>query len=67
MKKAILSLSEEILTLQGDGNYEAAKKLIDEKGFIRDELLNDLYKLQKQNIPKDIVFIQGLNELGLTQ
>ena len=62
MKQAMLKFSEEILIIQGDGNYSAAKKLIDEKGFIRDELLNDLYKIQKQRIPKDVVFIQGLEE-----
>lgn len=65
MKEAMLKLSEEILVIQGDGNYQAAKKLVDEKGFIRDELLNDLYRIQKKRIPKDVVFIQGLNELGL--
>ncbi|HAF28842.1 MAG TPA: Zn-dependent hydrolase [Bacteroidales bacterium] len=66
MKEAMLKLSEEILVIQGDGNYEAAKKLVNEKGFIRDELLNDLYKIQKERIPKDVVFIQGLDQLGLT-
>ena len=62
MKQAMLKFSEEILIIQGDGNYGAAKKLVDEKGFIRDELLNDLYKIQKQRIPKDVVFIQGLEK-----
>lgn len=62
MKEAMLKYAEEILVIQGDGNYEAAKKLVDEKGFIRDELLNDLYRLQRERIPKDIVFIQGLEE-----
>jgi hypothetical protein len=62
MKEAMLKFSDEILVIQGDGNYEAAKKLVDEKGFIRDELLNDLYKIQHERIPKDVVFIQGLEE-----
>lgn len=66
MKKAMLKFSEEILVLQGDGNYDAAKTLVDQKGFIRDELLNDLYRIQKERIPKDVVFIQGLEELGLS-
>jgi hypothetical protein len=65
MKDAMLNLSKEILVIQGDGNYEGAKVLINEKGFIRDELLNDLYKIQKERIPKDVVFIQGLEETGL--
>ncbi len=62
MKEAMLMLSKEILVIQGEGNYEAAKKLVDDKGFIRDELLQDLYSIQKARIPKDVVFIQGLEE-----
>ncbi len=62
MKEAMLKLSEEILVIQGDGNYDAAKKLVDGKGFIRDELLQDLYSIQKARIPKDLVFIQGIEE-----
>lgn len=65
MKEAMRNFSEDILVIQGDGDYEAAKKLVNEKGFIRDDLLNDLYKIQKQRIPKDIEFIQGINEVGL--
>ncbi|MFO7829134.1 MAG: Zn-dependent hydrolase [Bacteroidales bacterium] len=65
MKRAMLQLAEEILMIQGDGNYDAAKKLVDQKGYIRDELLDDLYRIQKQRIPKDIVFEQGLDVLGL--
>jgi hypothetical protein len=67
MKEAMISLANNILLIQGDGDYTAAKKLIEEKGFMRDELLNDLYRVQKERIPKDIVFIQGLGELGLSE
>ncbi|MGE0087924.1 MAG: Zn-dependent hydrolase [Bacteroidales bacterium] len=67
MKQAMNSLANIILVIQGEGNYEEAKKLITEKGFIRDELLNDLYRVQKERIPKDVVFIQGLLELGLPE
>lgn len=65
MQKTMLQLAEEILLIQGDGNYDAAKKLVDQKGYIRDELLDDLYRIQKENIPKDVVFEQGLDVLGL--
>lgn len=65
MKEAMLKFSEEILVIQGEGNYEAAKQLVDDKGYIRDELLQDLYRIQKARIPKDVVFIQGLEQLGL--
>ena len=63
----MLSLAEEILIVQGNGDYAAAKKLIDDKGYIRDDLLNDLYRLQKENIPKDIVFAQGTDVLGMVE
>jgi hypothetical protein len=65
MREAMLKFSEKILQIQGNGDYEAAKKLVDDKGYIRDDLLNDLYKIQKQRIPKDIVFIQGIDNLSL--
>ncbi|MEA3318153.1 MAG: Zn-dependent hydrolase, partial [Bacteroidota bacterium] len=65
MKTAMLKLAEEILTIQGEGNYEAAKKLVDENGYIKDDLLNDLYRIQYNHIPKDICFIQGKNILNL--
>ena len=65
MKEAMLSLSELILKIQGDGDYETAKKLIEEKGFIRDELQNDLDRIAAAGIPRDIVFEQGPGVLGL--
>ena len=65
MKKAMLSLSEMILVMQSDGNYDAAKKLIEEKGIIKPELQKDLERVANANIPKDVVFEQGLKILGL--
>lgn len=67
MKEAMTKLAKEILLIQGNGDYNAAKQIIDEKGFIRDELLNDLYRVQKERIPKDVSFIQGLNEISLSK
>ena len=65
MKDAMLDLAEYILQIQGEGDYEAAKRLVEEKGYIRDILLDDLYRLQRANIPKDVVFSQGKDILGL--
>lgn len=65
MKEAMLSLSEMILKIQGDGDYEAAQKLIEEKGFIREELQMDLDRIGESGIPRDIVFEQGPEALGL--
>ncbi len=65
MKKAMISLSAIILKLQGDGDLDGVKKLIDEKGKILPQLQNDLDKLTKLNIPVDLVFEQGPEVLGL--
>ncbi|NLA76069.1 MAG: Zn-dependent hydrolase [Deltaproteobacteria bacterium] len=59
MKAAMLGLSEMVLKIQGDGDYEAARKLIEEKGFIREELQKDLDRIEAAGIPRDIVFGQG--------
>jgi hypothetical protein len=65
MQLAMNNLARLILTTQGDGNYEQAKQLIIEKGFIREELQKDLDRLKALNIPVDIVFNQGPEYLGL--
>jgi hypothetical protein len=65
MHEAVAALAEEILTIQGDGDYEAAARLIAEKGVIGPELQADLDRLQTLGIPVDIVFEQGASVLGL--
>lgn len=59
MKKAIESLAKMVLEIQGNGDYDAADKLIKDKGYIRNELLQDLYRIQRAKIPKDLVYDQG--------
>jgi hypothetical protein len=65
MSAAIAGLSKLILTLQGNGDFEGARKLTDETGVIPEDLQNDLSKLKSANIPVDIVFLQGTKVLGL--
>ncbi len=65
MKEASTELTQIILKLQGDGDYEAAKKLVAEKGVILPDLQSDLDKLTEAGIPVDIVFEQGPEMLGL--
>ncbi|TKB44497.1 dipeptidyl-peptidase 3 family protein [Thalassotalea mangrovi] len=65
MTAAIDSLSELILTLQGDGDYDGVGKLMEESGMIKEQLAADLAKLEKAKIPVDIVFKQGKMVLGL--
>lgn len=64
-RKAVKSLSNLLLTLQGDGNYDAVTQLIHEKGVIGAQLQKDLNRLEAQHIPVDIRFIQGVDVLGL--
>ncbi len=65
MKEAVVSLSKEIIIIQGNGDVEAAQKLIDEKGNIKEELQKDLDKIAKSGIPRDIVYEQGLKYIKL--
>ena len=67
MKDAMNSLAEKILVIQGNGEYDSAKKMVDEMGFIRTELQADLDRLKERNIPVDIVFKQGPEVLGLNE
>lgn len=65
MKIAIDSLSNLILTLQGNGDYEGVAKLVKEKGKIGPQFQKDLNRLKDANIPVDVVFEQGVKALGL--
>ncbi len=65
MREAMNALSEKILTLQGNGDYEGVAKLVAEKGKIGEILKAELDRLSEKNIPVDIVFEQGVEVLGL--
>ncbi len=65
MTNAIDALSKLILTLQGNGDYQGVDKLVHERGIIKPDLAKSLAKLEKANIPVDIVFEQGKQVLGL--
>lgn len=62
---AMKDLSNLILTLQGNGDYDGVAKLVAEKGIISTELQADLDRLDKANIPVDVIYEQGTNVLGL--
>ena len=62
---AMKDLSNLILTLQGNGDYDGVAKLVAESGIISDELQSDLDRLSSANIPVDVVFEQGTDVLGL--
>ncbi|MCK9303691.1 MAG: Zn-dependent hydrolase [Bacteroidales bacterium] len=59
MYAAMISSIQQILTLQGNGDYEATKNLIMTEGVVRPQLQADLDRINEANIPVDIVFSQG--------
>ena len=63
MSKAIQSLSNKILTLQGNGDYDGVEKWVHEQGNISPQLKAALDRLS--GIPVDIVFNQGVDQLDL--
>lgn len=65
MKEAMVGSLQDILHLQGDGDYEATAKLIEETGIIKPMLQSDLDRLSAANIPVDIVFEQGIKNINL--
>ena len=65
MSAAVSSLSELILTLQGNGDYDGVAELVADMGIIKPQLEADLARLKAASIPVDIVFEQGKTQLGL--
>jgi hypothetical protein len=65
IKEATLELATLILTIQGDGDYERALKLINESGNMSPQLKADLEKVNMAGIPVDIRFEQGKALIGL--
>jgi hypothetical protein len=64
MNAAIEALSERILTLQGEGDYDAVAAFVAQYGGIGPQLQADLDRLSAGGIPVDIVFEQGLSVLA---
>lgn len=65
MQKAMNDMANLILTIEGNGDYEAASRLIAEDGWIKPGLQADLDRLNAAGIPVDIIFEQGLQAVGL--
>ena len=61
--QAVNALSEVILTLQGDGDYQGVDDLMSEIGVVPPDLQADLDRLDRMGIPRDIVFEQGWSVL----
>jgi len=64
MRVAVDSLGGLILRLQGDGNYDAVKQFMAQRGVVAPETTADLARLGTKRIPVDVVFEQGTHVLG---
>jgi hypothetical protein len=64
-EKAIETLGNEILVLQGNGSYDAVADFVAKMGNVSEQLQADLNRLDSLSIPVDIVYQQGKEELGL--
>ena len=64
-RQAVNEWSAFILSVEGEGDYDKAVTYMKENGKIRPELQTGLDKLKEANIPKDVVFEQGAEALGL--
>lgn len=62
---AMKDLSQLIISLQAEGDFDGVAKLVKDKGIIDTQLQNDLDRLSDANIPIDIIFEQGIKVLGL--
>jgi hypothetical protein len=65
MRAAIAELAGELLRLQGDGDYAAAAAFLEQYAQVPTALKADLERINRQGIPVDVVFEQGLDVLGL--
>ncbi len=63
LKDAIIFSVQQILKIQGDGDYQTAVKLIEQQGIIKPQLQEDLKRIEDADIPVDIVFKKGLSYL----
>ncbi len=64
-EEAMDALSNKILTLQGNGNYDAVKAFVKKYGKMSDTLKKDLDMLAAKGIPVDVIFKQGAEVLGI--
>ncbi len=63
MEAAMNALSEKILKLQGDGDYDGVVAFLPKKGTMDETLAIDLARLAEADIPTDVVFKQGIDVL----
>lgn len=63
--EATEQLARRLLTIQGDGDFKEASRMLSELGVIGETLQSDLDRLDAKGIPVDVTFEQGVAVLGL--
>ena len=64
-EQAVKNLGNDILVLQGNGDYDKVAAFVAEKGNVGSQLQADLNRLDAISIPVDIVYQQGREVLGI--
>ena len=64
-EQAIKDLGNDLLVLQGNGDYDAVAAFVADMGNVSAQLQADLNRLDAISIPVDIVYQQGKDQLGL--
>jgi len=64
-EQAVKGLSNDLLVLQGNGDYDKVAEFVAQMGNVSTQLQADLNRLDALSIPVDIVYQQGKEVLGL--
>ncbi len=65
MKAAVEKALRKLLLMQGDGNYIVAMELIQRDGSMSASLRKSIERINRANIPVDVIFKQGSDYLDL--
>ena len=65
MKAAVEKALEKLIMIQGDGDYEAAARLIGRDGSMPGYFRGDIDRINAADIPVDVYFKQGMDHLDL--
>lgn len=61
MRTAIKELASRLLTVEGDGNYAAARGMIDDMGHLDEKTKEAVHRLEKIPVDLEFVFTPGLH------
>lgn len=65
MRQTITKLAGDLLRLQGNGDMAAVENFMKSMAVVEPTLASDLKKINAAGIPKDLIFEQGTDVLGL--